>query len=234
VIPAVRIVSIPLDFFGRDRNVLSVFSALCIDVAVDIPDLGRVAVRLIATGGVRVIRHTPRRIEFFVQGNILQWMVPRGVIFCVLCVGRYRQRAAKTAAQEIFEETFALRVHCEISPLLGPEFQKIVAPHSVSSGLQSAQPTTIVRSTDPGAVSALLRTESGSPGVVPDEPEFSLTDRATIGCAVRKTLRIATHVFLLLVLSGLGWYSLSVRHRIAVRLGGSGPLSQLYVGKPAA
>ena len=96
------------------------------------------------------------------------------------------------------------------------------------------QPATIVCSADPGTVSALLRTEGGSPGVVPDEPELSLTDRATIGCAVRKTLRIATHVVLLLVLSGLGWFSLSVRHRMVARLGGQGPLSQLYVGKHAA
>jgi hypothetical protein len=92
-------------------------------------------------------------------------------------------------------------------PLRNSEFRKLVTSislHSVSSGLQAMQPATIVRSTDPGTVSALLRTESGSPRVVPDESELPLTDRATIGRAVRKTLRTATHVFLLLVLSGSG------------------------------
>jgi hypothetical protein len=100
VIPAVGIVSVPFDFFRRDGNVLSVFSALCVDIAVDILDFGRIAVRIIAAAGVRVIRHMPRRIEFLVQGDILRWMVPRGVIFCILCVGCYRQPAAKEAAQE--------------------------------------------------------------------------------------------------------------------------------------
>ena len=60
MIPAVGIVSIPLDLFRRNRNVLSVFPALCVDGAVDVFDFGRIAVRIIAAAGVRVIRHMPR------------------------------------------------------------------------------------------------------------------------------------------------------------------------------
>ena len=60
MISAIRIVSIPLDFFGRNENVFSVFSAFCVDVAVDIFDLSRVAVRIIATAGGRIIGHVPR------------------------------------------------------------------------------------------------------------------------------------------------------------------------------
>ena len=102
MIPAVGIVSIPLDLFRRNRNVLSVFPAPCVDVAVDVFDFGRIAVGFIATTGGGMIRHMPRRIKFLVQGHILRWMVPRRVILCVLRLGGHRQCAAKNAAQEEF------------------------------------------------------------------------------------------------------------------------------------
>jgi hypothetical protein len=60
MIPAVGIVSIPFDFFRWDRNVLSVFSALCVNVAIDVLDLGRIAVRIVATASRRMVGHMPR------------------------------------------------------------------------------------------------------------------------------------------------------------------------------
>jgi len=48
VISAIGTVTGTLDLFGRDRNVLSVFSALCVDVAFAVFDLGRITVRIIA------------------------------------------------------------------------------------------------------------------------------------------------------------------------------------------
>ena len=47
------------------------------------------------------------------------------------------------------------------------------------------------------AVSALLRTEGGSPGVVPYEAKLSVSDRATRGCAVPGILRTVAHFCLL-------------------------------------
>jgi hypothetical protein len=98
VISAIRVVSIPLDFFRWNENVFSVFSALGVDVAIDVLDFGGIAVRIIATANRRMVGHMPGRIEFIVQGHILQWMVPRSVIFSVLRLGWHHQHAAKTAA----------------------------------------------------------------------------------------------------------------------------------------
>ncbi|MGD0849911.1 hypothetical protein [Bradyrhizobium sp.] len=102
MISSVRIVPVPLDFFRRNENVFSSFSALGVDVAVRVFYFGRIAVRTIATASRRMVGHMPRRIEFLMQRHILQWMVPRGVIFCVLCMGWHRQHVAKAAAQESF------------------------------------------------------------------------------------------------------------------------------------
>jgi hypothetical protein len=102
MIPAVGIVSIPFDFFRRNRNVLSVFPAFCLDVAVDVLDYGWIAVRIVAAAGVRMIGHMPCRIEFLVQKLILRWMVSCSVILSVLRLDWHQQSAAKTDSQEQF------------------------------------------------------------------------------------------------------------------------------------
>jgi hypothetical protein len=63
VISAVGIISVPLYLLGWHENVFPVLSAPGVDVAVNILDLSRVAVRIIATANGRVIGHVPRRIE---------------------------------------------------------------------------------------------------------------------------------------------------------------------------
>ena len=102
MIPAVGIVSFRLDLFWWDRNVLSVLSALCVDVAIDVLDFGRIAVRIVATAGVRMIGHMPCRMEFLVQKLILRWMVSCSVIRSVLRLDWHHQSAAKTDCQEQF------------------------------------------------------------------------------------------------------------------------------------
>jgi hypothetical protein len=98
VISAIRIVSVPLHLFGRDGNVLSVFSALRVDVAVDVLDFGRVAVSIIATAGRRIIGHVPCRIEFFVQELILRRMVVKpSLALSILRLNPHSQQATKTA-----------------------------------------------------------------------------------------------------------------------------------------
>ena len=59
MISAIWIVSVPLYLFRWNGNVLSVFSAFCVDVAVDVLDFGRVAVRVIATADGRIVGHVP-------------------------------------------------------------------------------------------------------------------------------------------------------------------------------
>jgi hypothetical protein len=102
MVSTVWIVPIPLDLFRRNENVFSILSPFGKDVAVDVPDLGWIAVRIIATASVRMIGHMPRRIEFLVQGHILKWMVPCNVIFSILCLGRHRQSAAQGDSEKEF------------------------------------------------------------------------------------------------------------------------------------
>src|SRR5260370_28600390 len=59
VVSAIGIVPIALYLFRWNGNVLPVFSAFREDVAVNVLDLGRVAVRLIATANGRIIGHVP-------------------------------------------------------------------------------------------------------------------------------------------------------------------------------
>ena len=75
MVSAIRVVSIPLDLLRGNGNVLSILSALCVDVAVDVLDLSRIAVRVIAAADGRMIGHAPRRVEFLVQELILRRVV---------------------------------------------------------------------------------------------------------------------------------------------------------------
>jgi hypothetical protein len=59
VVSAIGIVPIPLYLFRWNGNVLSVFSAFCVDVAVNVLDFSRVAVRLIATANGGTVGHVP-------------------------------------------------------------------------------------------------------------------------------------------------------------------------------
>lgn len=59
MVSAIGIVPVPLDLLSWNGNVLPVFPAFCVDVAVDIFDFSRVAVRLVATADGGVVGHVP-------------------------------------------------------------------------------------------------------------------------------------------------------------------------------
>src|SRR5882672_137395 len=59
VISAIRIVSVPLDLFRRNGDEFSVLSAFCVEVAVDVLDFSRVAIRVIATANGWIVWHVP-------------------------------------------------------------------------------------------------------------------------------------------------------------------------------
>lgn len=71
MISAVRVIPVSLHFLRRDQNVSPVLPATCIDLAVDIFDIGRIAVSAVAATEARIVRHVPGRIELFVQPLIL-------------------------------------------------------------------------------------------------------------------------------------------------------------------
>src|SRR5450755_2029262 len=74
-------------------NEFSVFSTFCVDVAVNVLDFSRVAVRLIATADGRIIGNVPRCIKLFVQELILWRMVARHSLALpiLLCLDWHRQ-----------------------------------------------------------------------------------------------------------------------------------------------
>jgi hypothetical protein len=74
VVSAVGTVPVPLHLLRWNGNILSVLPTLRVDIAVNILDLSRIAVRVIATANGRVIGHAPCRIEVFVQELILRRM----------------------------------------------------------------------------------------------------------------------------------------------------------------
>jgi hypothetical protein len=103
MVSAIGIVPVTLYLLRWNANVLSVFSAFCVDVAVDVLDFSRVAVRVIATADGRLIGHTPCRIEFIVQELILWRVLAKpGVALSVLRLDPRQQRTAKTAAEKEF------------------------------------------------------------------------------------------------------------------------------------
>ena len=74
MVSAIRIVPVALDLRWRDQNVIPVVPAPRVDVAADIFDLGRVAIRPVAAAPGGIIRHVPCRIELLVQSFILRGM----------------------------------------------------------------------------------------------------------------------------------------------------------------
>ena len=84
MVSAIGIVPVALYLFSWNGNVLAVFSASCVDVAVNVPDLSRVAVRLVATANGRIVGHVPLCIKFFMQELIPRRMVPRGLALSIL------------------------------------------------------------------------------------------------------------------------------------------------------
>jgi hypothetical protein len=201
VISAIGIVSVPLDLFRWNWNVLSVLSAFCVDVAVDVFDFCRIAVRVIATADGRMIGHAPCWIELLVQELILRGMaVKPSLTLSILRAYLRYQHAAKTVSQD----AFAQEVHCENSLLGNPELRKnaVGVGEPSSGGVKSKQPSAISILARLEAVSALLWTEGRAPGVVPDETKLSIADRATLGCVVAEILGTVAHCCLLFALRG--------------------------------
>jgi hypothetical protein len=103
MISAIGIVPIPLYLFRWHGNVFSVFSALCVNFAVNVLDFSRIAVRFIATANRRIIGHLPFRIELLVQGLILRRMaVSPGLALSILGFNLHRQQATDAAPEEEF------------------------------------------------------------------------------------------------------------------------------------
>ena len=59
MVSAIGIVPIPLYLSRWYEKVLPVLSTFCVDISVDIFDFSRIAVRVIATAGGRIIGHAP-------------------------------------------------------------------------------------------------------------------------------------------------------------------------------
>jgi hypothetical protein len=83
VVPAIGIVPVVLYLFSWNGNVLAVLSASCVDLAINVLDFSRIAVRLVATANGRIVGHMPLCIKLFMQELILWRMVARGVALSI-------------------------------------------------------------------------------------------------------------------------------------------------------
>jgi hypothetical protein len=138
MVSAVRVVSISLDLLRWNGNVLSILSAFCVDVAVDVFDLGRIAVRVVTAAGGRMIWHAPCRVEFLVQELILRRVVAKaGMALAILGPSRRRQWEKETAKQE----GSAWNVHWTASWLRNAKRRKIAAGFSHLPLSGSLKPT---------------------------------------------------------------------------------------------
>jgi len=89
MVSAVRIIPVSLHLLGWDQNVSPVLPAPCIDLAVDVFDIGRIAVSAVAATEARIVRHVPGRIELFVQRLVLGWVLAmNGTLSNLLCLDR--------------------------------------------------------------------------------------------------------------------------------------------------
>src|SRR5215475_1458178 len=81
----IGIVPSVLYFWRRNQNVFSVFSAFCVNPAIDKFDVGRIAVGVVAAAQRWIVRHMPGRVEPFVQRHVLGRMVaPSLVVFMLV------------------------------------------------------------------------------------------------------------------------------------------------------
>jgi hypothetical protein len=155
MVSAIRVVSISLDLLRWYGNVLSILSAFCVDVAVDVSDLRRIAVRLIAAANGRMIGHVPCRVEFLVQELILRRVVAKAsMALTILSLSRGRQKAKETAHQE----DSARNIHCTTSSLGNARRPGIAAglpPRPLSGSWKAKQPSTVIFLAAHEAVSAL-------------------------------------------------------------------------------
>jgi hypothetical protein len=88
MVSAIRIVPVALDLRWSDQNVLPVFPAPRVDVAADVLDFGRIAIRIVAAAPGRIVRHVPCRIELLVPSFIL-----RGMAVLRRCGGDHKDEA---------------------------------------------------------------------------------------------------------------------------------------------
>ena len=70
MVPAVGAIAVPFYLLSRDEEPFTVLTPPSVDLVVDDFDLGRVTVGHIAGGFRGIVRHVPRRVEFFVQCQV--------------------------------------------------------------------------------------------------------------------------------------------------------------------
>jgi hypothetical protein len=101
VISAIRVVSVSFNLFSWNENEFSILSPPRVDVSVNVFYIGRVTVCVTAAAGRRIVRHVPRRIEFFVQERVLRRVMAHNLVLTRLLRAErsHCQQATKAAPQ---------------------------------------------------------------------------------------------------------------------------------------
>ncbi len=173
MVSAVRIIPVSLHFLWRDRNVSSVLSAPCIDLAVEVLDIGRIAVSAVAATEARIIRHAPGRIEFFVQPLVLWWVLAmNGAHLLRLdCRGGAEQNDRAQELAWAVQDTGS-----RISPA-----ERCQLFNSASGELSPKQPPAVTFAARAETIDTLRGAERCAPRVVADQTKLAATHRAAVG-----------------------------------------------------
>jgi hypothetical protein len=92
--------------------------------------------------------------------------------------------------------TTAVCIKGSLRDLLAPKSGNCDRNSSLGN-VKAQQPSTVTLLAGLEAINALPRTESSSPGVVPDETKFSVTDGTALRRVVPKILKMVSHFYLL-------------------------------------
>lgn len=102
MVSAVGIIPVSLHFLRWDQNVSAVLPAPCMDLAIDVLDVGWIAVSAVAAAEARIVGHVPGRIEFFVQPLVLGWVLAmNGTMSRLLRLDGRRGAEENQPAQEL-------------------------------------------------------------------------------------------------------------------------------------
>jgi len=134
MVATVGIVPVSLDFLDRDQDVFPVLPAPRVDLAVDVADLGRVAIRAVAAAQHRIVGHVPARIKLLVQKLVLRRMVTMCSILSSL-VGLHARHQGKRQRdrQEELANTVQLAASSFESFLVKRSLRLVLTPSEIGT-----------------------------------------------------------------------------------------------------
>lgn len=173
MISTVRIIPVSLHFLRRDQNVSPVLPSPCVDLAVDVLDVGRIAVSAVAATDAGIIRHVPGRIELFVQPLILgRVSAVNGTLSRLLRLDRRNGAEENDPAQRVVRAFQRTGSHIRA--------ERCQPSNSASRDLSPKQPPAVAFAARAETVNTLLGAERRAPGIVADQAKLAAAHRTAV------------------------------------------------------